>query len=276
MKLAIFSDIHGNVPALHAVLHDIATWQPDHIICNGDLINRGPNSSLAFDIVTQYSPSIQMVAGNHEDFVLNSRKRAAAPGEPWYEVIRFSYWAAEQMGTERLQQVANWPDTITLNDPNGETVYINHASTISNRHGIRPETTDAELPNLLAPSRLFITSHTHRPLIRTFDDTLIVNTGSAGFPFDRNPLPSYARIEFRNNHWQAEIQRVAYDQQQTEQQFIDTGFLEEAGPLARLIQREFQLCRGLMGPWMHQFHAQVLAKTVTMEQSVDAIIAKYQ
>lgn len=47
MKIAILSDIHGNLPALQTVADDIARWQPDQVIVNGDIVNRGTAHSTA-------------------------------------------------------------------------------------------------------------------------------------------------------------------------------------------------------------------------------------
>ena len=53
MKIALLSDIHGNLPALHAVSEHLETWQPDQVIINGDIINRGPCSLETWQFVQQ-------------------------------------------------------------------------------------------------------------------------------------------------------------------------------------------------------------------------------
>ena len=53
MKLAVLSDIHGNWPGLMVVADHIERWQPDLVIVNGDVINRGPNSAACWDFVQQ-------------------------------------------------------------------------------------------------------------------------------------------------------------------------------------------------------------------------------
>ena len=51
MKIALLSDIHGNVAALQAVLADIDAWQPDQVIVNGDVVNRGPDSPTCWQMI---------------------------------------------------------------------------------------------------------------------------------------------------------------------------------------------------------------------------------
>jgi len=51
MRLAILSDIHGNLPALQATEKHVETWRPDHVIVNGDIVNRGPSSAACWDLI---------------------------------------------------------------------------------------------------------------------------------------------------------------------------------------------------------------------------------
>ncbi len=69
MKLAVLSDIHGNVPALQAVVEHVEAWGPDHVIVNGDIVNRGPYSLECLQAVQekQAVQGWQLLRGNHED-----------------------------------------------------------------------------------------------------------------------------------------------------------------------------------------------------------------
>ncbi|NJN55107.1 MAG: metallophosphoesterase, partial [Anaerolineae bacterium] len=51
MKIAVLSDIHGNLPALRAVAEHVAQWQPDAVVVDGDTVNRGPQSLLCWQTV---------------------------------------------------------------------------------------------------------------------------------------------------------------------------------------------------------------------------------
>jgi putative phosphoesterase len=268
MKIAVLSDVHGNVPALEAVLDDIAHWAPDHVVINGDLINRGPRSLAVYGLTQALSLKTSYVKGNHEQFVL-SEAAGREPVSPDYDLTRFARWTARQMG-QALEEVAGWADELELTDPEGGRAHLTHGTRLGNRDAIRPETPDEELPAKLGdPRELFVTSHTHTPLVREYGPTLIVNTGSVGSPFDRDPRAAYAQLSFSRGHWQARIRRVPFDRARAEQDFFDSGFIDGAGPLARVMLAEFHHNRGLMGRWMRTYHRAVLEEQITVARAVE-------
>ncbi|SCZ62068.1 metallophosphoesterase family protein [Thiohalomonas denitrificans] len=268
MKLAVISDIHGNLPALEAVLEDLEQWQPDEVIINGDLINRGTYSRACLRRIGSRQPRAHFLKGNHETFVLACADHPREPGNPHFELRRFAHWTVDQLGAA-LSEVRVWPDQLDLTDRDGGSVHVTHGTRLGNRDGIRPETEARELTDKLGDARdLFITSHTHRPLIRRHDGMLVVNTGSVGSPFDRDPRAAYGRFHFFSGRWVAEIVRVEYDRERAERDFEESGFLQLGGPLAWVMLRELQLSRGLMGPWMHRYHDAVKAGQITVETAV--------
>jgi len=269
MKIAVLSDIHGNLPALQVVMEDIARWGAERVVVNGDLINRGPLSLAVDDALRQAFPEADRVLGNHETYVLGCSDPELPRSGPRYELRRFAHWTYEQLG-ERMCEVALWPDEIDFTDLEGGALHITHGSRLGNRDGIGPRTTDAELPAKLGDRRdLFVASHTHWPLIREFGDTLVVNSGSVGAPFDRDPRAAYAQLTFSRGRWRAEIVRLNYDRAQTERDYADSGFLDGGGPLARVMLTELRLSRGLMGPWNRRFHDAVRDGELSLEESVE-------
>ena len=68
MRIAVFSDIHGNLEALKEILKDIEKENIDDIICLGDVIGLGPNSSECLDLIIKNN--IKLVLGNHELYYL--------------------------------------------------------------------------------------------------------------------------------------------------------------------------------------------------------------
>ena len=105
---------------------------------------------------------------------------------------------------------------------------------LGNRDGIYPEDTDYELIHKISPPpAVFVTGHTHRPLIRRANGTLIVNAGSVGLPFDGDTRAAYAQIIHHKGQWLAKIIRLKYNLQLAEKDFLDFGFFEGGGPLRR-------------------------------------------
>ena len=114
-----------------------------------------------------------------------------------------------------------------------------------------------------------------RAVLWDFDGTLVINSGSVGAPFDRDPRASYVRCTFSRGCWRAQIQRVRYDRQRHEQNYLDTGFLQNGGPLARIMLTEHRLTRGLLGPWMQRYQRAVIAGELTLAESVERHLREF-
>ena len=252
MKLAVLSDIHGNLPALEAVLDDLGKWRPDRVIINGDVINRGPDSPGCLELIARQLPTITLIKGNHEEFVLACAEKPFTPGIQRHELRRFAHWTIGQLG-DRLQAVSHWREDLDLIDSEGGELHITHGTRLGKRDGIRPNTDPADLAGKLGdPKRLFITAHTHQPLVLDYEGTLVVNTGSVGSPFDRDPRAAYGRFTFHSGRWDAEITRLEYDRARTERDYEESGFLDGGGPFARIMLMELRQSRGHMAVWMRQ------------------------
>lgn len=274
MKLAIFADVHSNLPALQAVIKDIQSWSPDRVIIAGDLVNRGPRPLECLELIHEKveSDGWIILRGNHEDYVLCHEQSDAPLSGPPFEVHRASYWTFEKVSA-MMSVLRNLPLTLSFLDAQGEEVRVTHASMRGIRDGLYPWMPDEKIQKRLgAPPKLFCVGHTHLPFVRQLDDTLVVNVGSAGLPFDGDIRPSYARLAWRNGIWTAEIIRVNYDMQTAERDFISTGYLEEAGPLAHLVLLELQHARSQLYQWAKLFQDRVLAGEVTMNQAVEAFL----
>ncbi len=274
MKIAILSDIHGNVPALEAVLEDLPRDPPDLCVINGDAINRGPDSLATLRMLARHLPEAIYTKGNHESWVLRCRDEAIPREGVQFETKRFAYWTLDQLG-DQLTQIDKWHDNLDLQLESGAAIHVTHGSRLGNRDGIHPRVPDEQLPAKLGDKRdLFIASHTHVPMVREFEGTLVVNSGSIGSPFDRDPRAAYARLNLGMEGWRAEVTRVPYDRQATERLYEESGFLDQAGPLTRLMLRELQISRGLMGIWMRTWQPAVLDQTITLEESVSRVLAE--
>ncbi len=194
-----------------------------------------------------------------------------------------------------LELLNAMPFQLNLLDPAGGLVSFVHASRRGIRDGIYPETpTDAlnakihsPLPNAnqeqvtwigavsgKAPLSLFGVGHTHRPLVRQLDETLVVNAGSAGLPFDQDTRPSYARLSFFKNQWQAEIQRCEYDLEQAQRDFYTSGYLEDGGPLVQLVMIELQTAQSQLYNWAIRYQERALQGEISMRESVERILAQ--
>src|SRR5690349_15633113 len=193
-KLAVLSDMHGNFAALQAVADHIKRWRPDAVVVAGDVVNRGPRSRdcLRFVLARAADSGWRIIRGNHEEYVLRVvRDPSARPGLEG--AVRENVgWTARQLGDD-LPLIDGWPAQASLQAPDGGEARVVHASMRSNRDNILPDTPDDVVRAQIAPAPpLICVGHTHRPLVRTVDATLVVNAGSAGLPFDGDVRASYA------------------------------------------------------------------------------------
>ncbi|MBI5842337.1 MAG: metallophosphoesterase [Chloroflexi bacterium] len=124
--LAILSDIHGNLPALEAVLSDLKNCDVDQVIVAGDVINFGPFSRKTAEIVIEKGWPV--IRGNNEFFLLDYKTpRASAE---WDDSIQFAptAWLDQQFDQELKSRIACWPDTINLRFKDAPPIQVFHGT----------------------------------------------------------------------------------------------------------------------------------------------------
>ena len=276
MKVAIFSDVQANLPAMREAVERILNWRADLVIMDGDLVNRGPKSLdclVLFDQLRQEQGWLP-VQGNHETWI--HRCAAEAPRTPLEaDLRRFADWTHRQL-EPRIAAMTGWPDHLCFHGGSEDSwVHVTHGTMASNREGVSAGVPDEALRGKLPPDiALFVTAHTHRPLERVLDGLPILNVGSVGSPFDGDPRGSYALLEWRGGRWQWEIVRFAYDRDQADRDFRESGFIEEGGPLARILYEEWRQARLLMPAWRRDFEPAVLAGERPLGPAVKDFLAQ--
>lgn len=274
MKVAVLSDIHGNLPALRTVVAHVDRWSPDAVIVGGDIVNRGPLSGACLELVAQRheADGWRLLRGNHEEFVLDCGNPDRPLSGPGYETTQFAHFALAQVGAN-AELLRLMSDVFERAAPNGELLRIVHASMRNNRDGVYPATPDEELRRQIAPApAVFVTGHTHRPLIRRVDGTLVVNIGSVGASFDDDRRAAYGQFTWTKSGWSAEIVRLDYDYTQIEIDYVESGFLAHGGALAQLMLVELRKARGLIFRWASRYQEAVLNGRLTLEESVRYIL----
>lgn len=257
MRLAILSDIHGNVPALEAVHRDLRTQGVDEILVAGDLVGRGPQGSAVVDYVRQQGwPTLK---GNHEDYLLAFRRREVP--EEWWQLEEWaaSRWLAAELGDADEVFIDGLP--FSLERPGLEVV---HGTPTSNRQGIGPWTDDATLRRHVAglDASILICAHTHRPLQRTVDGTCVVNIGSVGLPFNRDPRAQYGLFTWHQGAWQTELRQVDYDRDRLRAIYRSSGFLAAGGITARLLELEVEHATPILVPFLSWAEATGAVKSI--------------
>jgi len=271
MKIAALGDIHGNFQALITVLDHVDAWKPDLVLVLGDIINRGPRSRECYHLIRERSslPGWHVIKGNHEGYVLNFEDPDFSRQGVDYQLRQVIHWTYESLSREDLNELIQLPDEIKIDLPGIGLVQGCHASTAGDRIGIYPSTPDNRLPGLIPEdAALFLVGHTHQPLVRTYRDTLIINTGSVGLPFDGDTRASYSQATFKGNSWKTEIARVPYDLDAAENDFFKSGFIPGGGPLGDLILAELQLGWPQLGKWFRKYELAVREREISLEDAV--------
>jgi predicted phosphodiesterase len=257
------------------------------VIVAGDLVNRGPRplECLRFVLDQQRRAGWLMTIGNHEEYVLHQAQPEAPRSGPFFDVHQASYWTYCHL-RPHMAELQALPFELQLTAPDGKLIRITHASLCGTRDGIYPTTTDSELETKIGHEacsesasihvhsrpNLFLVGHTHIPLIRRLNGTLVVNAGSAGLPFDGDPRPSYARLTWQRGAWQAEIARVDYDLAAAEGDIYASGYFAEAGALIPLVALELKLARAQLGGWADRYQKPALAGEISVAESVQRFL----
>jgi putative phosphoesterase len=207
MRIAIISDIHGNLIALDAVLQDLKEQPPvDHLIIAGDLCLNGPCPRQVIERVQALRcPVIQ---GNTDfEIVMQAPDR----GE---KKRNTAAWTREQIGQPGIHYLASLPFSHTIANPGGD-LYIVHANPLNLDDAIFPNAAGTELERLLGglDGRVGVVAfgHLHIAYTRRWRNLLLFDVGSCGIPRDDDHRASYGMLNWNGQAWEAEIHRVAYD-----------------------------------------------------------------
>lgn len=247
-RIAVLADIHGNLPALEAVLNDLADAAVDEIILAGDLVGRGPQGSAVVKRARELG--LRSVRGNHEDYLLSFRRREV-PAE-WLEAEEWgcSRWMAAELDQGDIDFIDSFP--FTTSPSTAPTVKIFHGSPASYNEGLGPWTDEITVHKYLVEcgGDVLVCGHTHRPAQWQMVEGLAVNVGSVGLPFNADTRAQYAILSQHPGGWSAEPRWVSYDKELVYTAYETSGFLEYGGATAALLRREVETARPFLVPFL--------------------------
>jgi predicted phosphodiesterase len=186
MRIAALSDVHGNLPALRAVLADVAREQVDAIVFGGD-VAAGPLPAATIDELIALGDRAQFVRGNADWDIVEAYDEArldleAEEGPPG----RTGAFCASRIARRQRDFLAGFDDTVVVEiDGLGPTLFC-HGSPRSDTEIITTATSDERLRSILdgVEQSVIVTGHTHRQFDRRLDRWRIVNTGAVGMPYE--------------------------------------------------------------------------------------------
>ncbi|GGN91055.1 metallophosphoesterase family protein [Saccharibacillus kuerlensis] len=208
-KIAIISDIHGNLPALEAVLEDIESRGIADIYCLGDLVGKGPSSDVVIDLIRKHCK--YTVRGNWDEFT---------PQPTEFQTLA---WHQRLLGEERLNYLRSLPFSIEFM-MSGRYVRLFHASPRSAFERVQPWDDYERKLSLFEPSDLSLEpikadvagyGDIHNAYMQIMEGRMLFNAGSVGNPLDMTQA-SYAILEGelgerRKTKFDLTFARVPYD-----------------------------------------------------------------
>lgn len=220
MRIAIVSDIHGNLTALEAVLADLKSTSPDLILHGGDLAYGGARPAEVVDRVRELGwPGVcgntdQMLRAPEEfhEFATQAPKLQA-----FFAVIEEMVpVTCGQLGEERIK----WLKTIPFVQRRGPMALV-HASPNNLWRAPLADSSDAELSDVYKPldAPVAVYGHIHRPYVRELKAITVANTGSVSLSYDGDVRASYLVLD----ETMASIRRVEYELEREVEALMRSG-----------------------------------------------------
>lgn len=224
LRLAVLSDIHGNLPALEAVLADIRTQgSPDLYWILGDLVAfcPWPSETLAR---LRALPNAEFLRGNTDRYLVTGR-RPSLPVESRQDWERMPEtlgirdanfrWAVQRLSHKDYDFLRDLPAQLQREAPEYGQILAIHATPDDDEANVHPDTPEDQLQSYVSQfeARLVLYGHTHRVMDRPVGSVRLVNSGSVGLPLDGDPRPSYAMITLEDGACEVTLRRVEYDRE---------------------------------------------------------------
>ena len=235
MKLAVISDIHGNLFALEKVLEDIEHEKCDNIVCLGDLAMAGPEPDKTVELVKQMNWDV--IQGNTDKMIVeyNEEMYNALKGQIpiMANALRND---AEVISDENKEYLKNLPENIEINI-NNTPILLVHGSPRRNNEDISPDLPLENVEEMTdgTDARLILCGHTHLPCgYQTNSGKTVVNVGSVGRPFTEKPVSCYAIVTFDEFGFGVEHKFVEYDNVSASEVLAKRNF-EGADKLAQML-----------------------------------------
>ena len=226
MKIAVLSDIHGNLPALKECITDVASEDVDAYLFLGDYLGDLPYVQETLDFLYKYAAdhSCFFLRGNKEEYWPN----LAPDGKPYKSTTGTMWYVYERLCKEDLAWFQSLPDTIVSDFGGAETITVCHGSPGNiNKKLLHDDDCTKEILSG-NDTKLIVFGHTHiRDVIRC-GDTIAVNGGSVGYPQFSGGKAQYMILNDNSGHWNWEFRDVTYDIEQVIKDIREYGLYDAA------------------------------------------------
>jgi putative phosphoesterase len=233
MKLAIMADVHGNLPALEAVLADMEQWQPGAILVAGDL-SGGPDQDETCRRLRELGA--WMIRGNSDTNMLRFTGEDLPP--LWQTSKQFALyrWTFENLSAETTSLLKNLPEQRVVHLNGIPPIRLVHGSPRHPSEKLLPDQDNKLIESILdqMEEKVLVCGHTHIPWMVEKGSRLAMNPGAVCGPNNGVCGAQYALIDYGGGGWQVEHRLLPYDIGSVRHKFSKSGLLDNAGVIARV------------------------------------------
>lgn len=211
MRLAVFSDIHGNLPAFNAVTTDMYEHEPDGVVCLGDISFNGLYPQECVELLEHLRPMC-IIKGNTDSnfeefptFVpLDDAERRL------YALIAYGDSRLSGLSKHMLERLP----LVDLREIDGKRVLFCHGSPWSFKDNFSPSSPAFPMMTQKVDALdvdVIFCGHTHKRETFEIGRTLVVNVGAVGYAFDGDPRPNYCIADISSDGISINMRRIDYD-----------------------------------------------------------------
>lgn len=227
MRIAIISDIHGNLVSLNAVLNDIDIEHIDQIIFLGDAATLGPQPN---EVIARLKDiKCACILGNHDEYMFRPEMLLNYTKET--VILEAEDWCREKLSKSEIEFLKGFKKTIKVPLTKNRYLVCYHGSPLSNTDIILSETPALQIDHMLdhEMENIYAGGHIHIQMVRQHKGHYIINPGSVGQPFSEfnfNRPPhilqwaEYAIVNFEKNKVEVILKRVEIDKVQIRKALI--------------------------------------------------------
>ncbi|HTE26480.1 metallophosphoesterase family protein [Flavitalea sp.] len=210
MRLAIISDIHGNLPALKAVLNDIDSRDIDQIVCLGDLVDFAPWPNEVIHLIR--TSKIMTIMGNHDERIAFDLPIIPLSKHSEKETIareKAINHSKNSVTADNKAYLASLQKSIIIQYENVK-LHFTHASPEGIDEYLYEDEESLEKRLLLVNTDFLLIGHTHLSYIKDFGNKKVINTGSVGRSKETDRKAAYSIVGVTPDSVTAEIVKVDY------------------------------------------------------------------
>jgi putative phosphoesterase len=240
MRIAVLSDVHGNLLGLDACLADIESQGgADAVVVAGDLCVDGPKPKKVLQRLDEIGAAC--IRGNTDRYLYDEAEAFESP-----EGAQLA-WTRREIGERWLEWIKELPFALRIGEDENQLLIV-HASPRKDDEHIWPDAAEPDLQKIIGEesATAIAFGHLHIPYVRFWRGKLLVNVSSAGLPKDGDARACYAIFTERDGGWEVKHRRVPFDVKRVATQLADCGIPGSADLIATLRRHRYKQLKSLI------------------------------